>query len=267
MDRTPLASHAGHDELLIARLYGDDVTERERTRALELVADCRDCADLFADLGAIAEAQAELPIPTRPRDFMLTEVDAARLKPRRRSRMAIFGLGLRRSLGGSLAALGLAGLVLTGATSLLSQTATSDGLFSGNGERLAATDAQNVAAQGQAGAAVASAASTAAPVPAIPAPATDAAMAVPAGSSPGSHSGDGSLVVPLASGQTKHASPGTVTAGGSGQDGIPVGESTSSGGTGFDARLVWIVGFGLLFAIGLALAVLPGRPRWRARAR
>ena len=70
-------THATHDELLLARLYGGDVDETERSRALDQMASCQDCADVFADLGAIAVATAALPTPPRPRDFTLTEADAS----------------------------------------------------------------------------------------------------------------------------------------------------------------------------------------------
>jgi len=114
MDRTAAVTHAAHDELLIARFYGGDVDESERVRVLDRMADCRDCAALFADLAAIAEADEAMPVPPRPRDFTLTEEDAVRLRPKRRALSGIFGPGLHRSLGGSLAALGLVGMVLTG---------------------------------------------------------------------------------------------------------------------------------------------------------
>ena len=50
----PATPHAAHDELLIARLFGADVDDRERTLAQEQIAGCEDCAALFADLGSIA---------------------------------------------------------------------------------------------------------------------------------------------------------------------------------------------------------------------
>jgi len=62
MDRTA-ATHATHDELLLARLYGGDVDEKERRRALDQIASCQDCANVFADLGSIAVATAALPTP------------------------------------------------------------------------------------------------------------------------------------------------------------------------------------------------------------
>ncbi len=97
MPKAAAANHATHDELLIARLYGDDVDSRERALALELVAGCDECAALYADLGAIATATAALPVQRRPRDFALTEDDAARLRPRRGLRARLLGIfGPRR---------------------------------------------------------------------------------------------------------------------------------------------------------------------------
>jgi anti-sigma factor RsiW len=239
MDRTTSASHPSHDEMLIVRFYGGDVDDSERAHAIELMADCADCADLFADLEAISEASAAMPVPARPRDFTLTEEDAARLRSKRRAWKAIFGLGLRRSLGGSLAALGLAGLMLTSAASLLGQT-TNVSLTSLNSapERLAASNAPNFGAQGAIGVTVASPAS--------------ASQAIPA--------------AVVASGETKQATPGTVTADGAGDAG---GQGASLPGTtlegSLDPRLAWLVGFATLFAIGLAIAMLPQWLRRRAR--
>jgi hypothetical protein len=266
MDRTTSASHPSHDEMLIARFYGGDVDDSERARAIELMADCADCADLFADLGAISEASAAMPVPARPRDFTLTEEDAARLRSKRRAWKAIFGLGLRRSLGGSLAALGLAGLMLTSAASLLGQT-TNVSLTSLNSspERLAASNAPNFGAQGALGVTVASPASASQVIPA--AVAASAAAVLTTGADDGSHSGEGALEVPsAASGQTKQATPGTVTAHGAGDAG---GQGASLPGTtlegSLDPRLAWLVGFATLFAIGLAIAMLPQWLRRRAR--
>jgi hypothetical protein len=118
----PTTSHAAHDELLIARLFGDDVDDRERTAALEQLAACDECATLFADLGAIRTATVALPAPVRPRDFSLTPADAARLRPAGHGLARVLGLGARRSFGGAMAALGLSGLLLTGVLSSLPST-------------------------------------------------------------------------------------------------------------------------------------------------
>jgi anti-sigma factor RsiW len=115
----PSTSHERHDPLLIARFYGGDVDERERERAVALVAACEECAALYADLGAIADATRLLPTPPRPRDFSLGEADAARLS-RRRGRAGWLGwLGIRRSMGGVLTAVGLIGVLVAGTASLL----------------------------------------------------------------------------------------------------------------------------------------------------
>src|SRR5664280_2580823 len=112
MDRTAATAHSAHDELLIARLFGGDVSELERDRALDVMSECGECAALFADLDGIDEAIVEMAIPARPREFTLTPEQAARLRPRRR--LAAGGLiGLRGALGGSLAAAGLVGFLAT----------------------------------------------------------------------------------------------------------------------------------------------------------
>ncbi len=117
MHRNSTTPHANHDELLLARLYGGDVNERERAHALELMAACEECAGFFADLGAIATATAEMAVPRRPRDFTLTEADAARLRRRSNGRSLLGWLVRTRALGGSMAAIGLVGVVALGAVS------------------------------------------------------------------------------------------------------------------------------------------------------
>lgn len=109
--------HATHDELLLARLYGGDVDERERARALDVVAACEECAGFFADLGAIATATVAMAVPPRPRDFTLTEADAARLRRRSNGGSLRGWFGWARALGGSMAVIGLVGVVALGAIS------------------------------------------------------------------------------------------------------------------------------------------------------
>ncbi len=120
-----------HDEELVARLAVDDLPagSRDDLRARAQVADCPACAELLADLRAIAAATAELPAPRRTRDFRLTEADAARLRPAGwRGLVARFGspsFAFTRPLAAGLATLGIAGLLfatiplgLPGTTSL-----------------------------------------------------------------------------------------------------------------------------------------------------
>jgi hypothetical protein len=118
-NRSGRQAHEGHDELLIARLYGDDLDVAERELARGMVADCADCSALLADMGAIAAANREFVAPRRSRDFTLTEADAARLsRPRVIGLREVFdprriaALGLRRSLGAGMATLGIAGIVM-----------------------------------------------------------------------------------------------------------------------------------------------------------
>jgi hypothetical protein len=259
-------SHDSHDEILIARLYGDDLDAADKARALSLVAHCADCRDLFADLAVIAGAEASLPIPARPRDFTLTEADAARLRRRRIGWKSIFGLGLRRSLGGSLAGLGLVGLMLTSAVSLLGPTSSLDSFATDtSAERLNAANPADLASQGAVGVAVAPPASAGtAQLPA--ANPSGVFTASNPGASPGSHSGEGDAGGPEASIQTKAASPAPAAADGVGQGGTPALQTNRSEGA-MDARLVWLAGFAVLFVLGLAITLLPSRLRRRGRGR
>ena len=129
MDRTA-AAHSNHDELLIVRLFGGDVDDHERAIALDLLGECEDCAALFADLVATADAMAALPVPARPRDFALTEADAARLRKARRGLGFFSALRRTRALGGSLVALGLVGIVATASLGILGGTAGTSGAAS-----------------------------------------------------------------------------------------------------------------------------------------
>jgi hypothetical protein len=285
MDPTAPTAHAGHDELLIARLFDGDVTEAERDLALDVMSDCSECASLFADFGSIAEAAAALPIPARPRDFMLTEADAARLRRPSRRRWAMFGMGLRRSVGSSIAALGIVGVILTGASSVLSNAATT-GNSGLSPERLAA-------APDQGSVAVASGetpsyfgpkgVTTAAPLSAataVPAPSSaPVAATVP---SAGNVVPASSAAAPPAAGSTAMAGQSTASGatdthdlaaaspavaqgnfGGAGStSGVPAG---TVGPNGLDARLIWLAGFAALFIVGLTIAILPVRRRGRDR--
>ena len=278
MDRTSPAAHSGHDEVLIARLYGGDVSEAERTRALALVSECPECESLLADFGAVAAATAALPVPPRPRDFSLTEADAARLRGKARGRRGALRLGLRRSLGGSLAALGIFGLLLTGTVSILGGAAsTTDGRFALSPERAAAPAvAGALPSAGAAGSASnfgPASVATAAPAatfesgsvnldqPTSPvAPATGVTSAAPPASVAWASSSAGSQDLAAAS---PAAAQGAID-GGSGS--AKSTEAAGAGSSGVDARLVWLIGFAALLVVGLALAILPVRRRGRDRS-
>jgi anti-sigma factor RsiW len=122
-------SHGLHDRLLVAA-EADRPTDRERGPALgrALLSACTECADLYADLVALATALPTAATPRRTRDFTLTAADAERLRPRGlRAWLARIGSprdALSRPLAIGFTTLGLAGLlvataptVLTGGTS------------------------------------------------------------------------------------------------------------------------------------------------------
>jgi hypothetical protein len=279
MDRIPPNPHAGHDELLIALLFGDDASDSERAHALDLMATCPECESLYADLGAISEAMAGLPAPARPRDFRLTEVDAVRLARPSRNRWAVFGPGLRRSLGGSLAALGIVGVLLTGASSVLSGTAANPGAGDAIGPERAATMPERgatAASSGGTAAFVAGGGATAGPaVLPTAAPAATAAAAASAGAvlaatsaAPATDPNPVAMVPASTSPASLHnaaASPGpaqgNIDAGSEPTKASPAG----IGSGGIDARLALAIGFAALFGLGLAIAILPGRRRGRDR--
>jgi hypothetical protein len=103
------SSHAKHDRFAIADAVGGV--------APGLIASCPSCGALFADLTAIRAAIRDARVPQRTRDFLLTSVDAARLRPARwRRLLAAIGTqhdAISRPIAVTCAGLGLAGLLLT----------------------------------------------------------------------------------------------------------------------------------------------------------
>jgi hypothetical protein len=110
--------HAAHDQLLVAAYAAGDADGADLQAAIALVADCADCASLHHDLRHIAAALPAMPAPVRSRDFRLTAEQAASLRPAGWRRLLLPLAGPRFSfaapLGSGLAALGIAGLLLTG---------------------------------------------------------------------------------------------------------------------------------------------------------
>ena len=109
-------SQPDHDDTLVARLAADDLHGSEAAAARTLVAACPACATLLGDLRAIIHATATLPAPRRPRDFRLTEADAARLRPAGwRAILRAFGqprMAVAGPLATGLAALGIGGILV-----------------------------------------------------------------------------------------------------------------------------------------------------------
>ena len=263
MDRTAPATHSGHDELLIARLYGDDVDDAERALALDLMADCRECAELFADLGTIAVATADVPVRTRPRDFTLTEKDAARLRHQRRAwRPAILGAGLRRSFGGSLAALGLAGALMTGAVSLLGGAGSTASTLAQTDSRAGAPEVANGASQG--GDLAVGSTAPASPAAAMGPLETSAGVATTGGKE-ASAQPSAPAPIPVSSNQFAVAPQQSGSFDGAGLTGKTTTSPDEPSRGGADARLVWLFGFGTPFGIGVAILILPWALRRRGR--
>jgi hypothetical protein len=114
----PTTRHAApdHDETLIVRLAAADLDGESADVARARVSACPACAELLADIRAIAAATAALPAPRRSNDFRLTEADAARLRPIgwRRLLGLVNGpsLAFIRPLATGLATLGIVGLLV-----------------------------------------------------------------------------------------------------------------------------------------------------------
>lgn len=112
------SSHAAHDLVLIAAHAAGDTDGAERDRATALIGACDECARLHDDLLVLSTAVADLPAPARPRDFRLTEEQAASLRPTgwRGALAALAGprFSFATPLGTAMATLGLVGLLLAG---------------------------------------------------------------------------------------------------------------------------------------------------------
>ena len=124
-DHTPVAAAIEH-AALIAALDAGDLAGIERDRAATLVGTCAGCASLLADLSVLRAATAALPAVPRTRDYRLTDADVARLRPPAWGRL-VGWLGAPRSkvrpLAGGLAALGIAGLLLSTTPGFFGQAA------------------------------------------------------------------------------------------------------------------------------------------------
>ncbi len=114
--------HPTHDTTLVAALADHSLAAADRAAAEALVAACTMCADLQTDVVALRNATRSLPAPVRPREFMLSEADAARLRPAGwRRLLAAFGTSrdmVSQPLALGLTTLGLAGLLITGVPSV-----------------------------------------------------------------------------------------------------------------------------------------------------
>jgi anti-sigma factor RsiW len=280
------SNHAGHDELLLARLFGGDVDERERALAADLIASCPDCAAFYADLGAIKAATAALPVPPRPRDFTLTEADAARLRPARKGWLA--GWASRsRLLGSSMAALGAAGIIFVGTFSAFAPSAARLGGSQDRGPVFAAATAapaqpdtgQENGSQGSlsvpmpttaaAPTAAPTAAATSGPLTVGPTPVATTEPS-PAARTPAPSSGQGQVAMasPGPSGSPESASDTLGKGAAVATEGTTppsLGSGSTSGGQP-DARALIVAGCAVLLAAGLLLLIVPSLFSRRRRA-
>ena len=109
--------------MLVASLADHSLPDADRKAAEALVASCRDCADLHADIVALRAATPAMPTPARPSDYTLTADDAARLRSRGWRRLvSAFGTArdsFSRPLAVGLTTLGIAGLLVASLPSIL----------------------------------------------------------------------------------------------------------------------------------------------------
>jgi hypothetical protein len=252
--------HAAHDAMWMAALAArdPDLAPSEMARAQAALESCGQCADLFADLVAVAAAIPTAAIPPRSRDFTLTAADAARLRSRgiRRWFAAIGSArdGVTFPLAMGLTTLGIAGLLLATLPGLsfgLGGAASAPMVLStvGNAVGQAAPDA-SAAAPAPAAAPSAAAPSAAASAAAGAAESTDTYAAISAAPS-GDASGEG-----VFSGDGGDGATGSVERQGA-QD-LNADGSIGNDSTGFSALAVVA---GLLLILGLALFAL----RWSSR--
>jgi hypothetical protein len=110
--------HAAHDLLRVAEAVDRGV------RPAPVIEFCARCADLYRELVALTAALPLAAPPARPRDFTLSALDARRLRvrgwPAWWSQVGSSRDAVTKPLAVGLTALGLAGLLATGAPSLIS---------------------------------------------------------------------------------------------------------------------------------------------------
>lgn len=110
-DQSPSgADHQSHERLLLIRLAADDLSGAERPAAEALRAGCKECAALVRDVERIARATADLPAPSRRRDFRISGEQARIARGtvigRLLERLAAPSLGILQPLGAAAVAIG-----------------------------------------------------------------------------------------------------------------------------------------------------------------
>ncbi len=272
MNLSSAPNHAAHDELLLARLFGEDLEGPERERALELLDSCDECAAVYADFGALAGAVVGMRTPARPRDFALSEEAAAAARKRFSLRAALRGLrrlGPVRSFGAAMTAVGVAGMLAVGAVSAL---APGQGSMAFGPIQLSDRNAAGAPLTApSAGSSYKSASDQGelATAPALPSAGYGASPRVSAAgpTAVASANGPAAFASPPATARTGFlgaATPVPPAASHEALNGKSVGQGTSAPGP--DARIAVLSGLGMLAAVGLVIVLAPslGR-RWRNR--
>ncbi len=117
------ARHARHDPTVVAALVDRSVEPADRAAGEELLAACTDCVALFDDLSVLSAAIEAMPTPPRPRDYLLTADDVARLRPvgwrRWLPRLGGPADVLSRPLAIGFTTIGLVGILVVGVPSIL----------------------------------------------------------------------------------------------------------------------------------------------------
>lgn len=251
-----MLDHARHDRGLVAAYAAHDLAGRELARAEALVTSCPHCAELAADLRAIAAAsRSDAALTARaPRDFRITPEVAARARRRSIGELLATLVGrdaaARRPLGAAVATLGLVGVLIFGIPL---------GPFLGMGTAGSARDAANPNLV-PAGEAVASAAPP--PAPTTPSKAYDArGNPIPASSGAAGGAAGGSSSSPFAtpSGGSGSGING-YDAGGHGEKAV----APSAFDVGGPGRAAIGIGSMALVAVGALLALVPSRRRRRS---
>jgi hypothetical protein len=113
------SDHRKHDRVLVSRLAMDDAYPGEVEEAVRLVASCSDCAALASDIRSISTSLAQLPAPSRSRDFTISIEQAEQLSGSRLSRwlrtLSTPGWSTLRPVAGVALSIGLVMAVVGGA--------------------------------------------------------------------------------------------------------------------------------------------------------
>lgn len=113
------SSHGGHDVLILAAAADHDPEPETLALVERMTRECTECAAIAADLRSLARGLAELPPEApAPRDFRITDVQAARLRRggflrRLLEPFGVDGLPGLKPLANALTVVGLAGILLT----------------------------------------------------------------------------------------------------------------------------------------------------------